>query len=323
LSYRTKEAAKSAPFLTNKRNGTSDPFVLIHPVGIGMASWFYDRMLEAWPTAGRSRTDEQNQREAPPDPSSSSATLFAINLRGCGRRDARLLQSAVDSAAPISLERWVQDCAAFVDDVVLKDPSLPSPPFPFAFLPQKPSSKRCHLVVQGGLAPLGLELARRYPGRIRSLTLCSPPEVLQVAPQADVEKNLRLLASPLGNAAIERLLENPAAIRLFSNLFLFASPCDAEWVRQASSECGPEVRRAVQFFNAGGCSRVASADLPPLEPPVLILQGSQDLRRRSPDYVASKSRVEFRTLLGAKNVLPWEAPTETAAAIQDFVRQNS
>jgi pimeloyl-ACP methyl ester carboxylesterase len=290
-----------------------------------MASWFYDRMLETWPTVETSRTDAQNHREGPVDSSPSSATLFAINLRGCGRRDASLLQSDVDSATPISLETWVQDCATFVEDVVLKDLESPSPPtsFPFAFLPQKPSSKRCHLVVQGGLAPLGLELARRYPGRIRSLTLCSPPEVLQVAPQADVEKNLRLLASPLGNAAIERLLENPAAIRLFSNLFLFASPCDAEWVRQASSECGPEVRRAVQFFNAGGCSRVASADLPPLEPPVLILQGSQDLRRRSPDYVASKSRVEFRTLLGAKNVLPWEAPTETAAAIQDFVRQNS
>jgi pimeloyl-ACP methyl ester carboxylesterase len=316
LTYRTTKAAKAGLLLTDRRNKKPGSIVLIHPVGIGMASWFYDRLLEAWPKAAVSGRYDQNDREG-----LTSATLFAPNLRGCGRQDASLFHSVVDTVTLISFEGWVQDCAAFVDTVVMKESPLFTPPasFPFTFRPRKPNDNRCHLVVQGGLAPLGLELARRYPRTIRSLTLCSPPEVLRITPQADIEKNLRLLASPLGNAAIERLLENPIAIRLFSDLFLFASPCDPEWVRQASLECGHVVRRAVQFFNSGGCSRVTSADLPPLDQPVLILQGSADVRRRTAEYVASTSRVEVRTLQGAKNVLPWEASVETAAAIQDFI----
>jgi hypothetical protein len=37
----------------------------------------------------------------------------------------------------------------------------------------------------------------------------------------------------------------------------------------------------------------------------------------------SSATVQFATLPNAKNVLPWEAPKETAAAIQEFLRQDA
>jgi pimeloyl-ACP methyl ester carboxylesterase len=60
--------------------------------------------------------------------------------------------------------------------------------------------------------------------------------------------------------------------------------------------------------------------------PVLILQGSEDPRteRRPSTYgTISSATVQFATLPNAKNVLPWEAPKETAAAIQEFLRQDA
>jgi pimeloyl-ACP methyl ester carboxylesterase len=64
-----------------------------------------------------------------------------------------------------------------------------------------------------------------------------------------------------------------------------------------------------------------------LDVPILILQGSQDPRteRRPSMYgtISSASTVQFATLPGAKNVLPSEAPKETAAAIQEFLRQHA
>jgi pimeloyl-ACP methyl ester carboxylesterase len=334
------------PHDDDEENPQGNPVVMIHPVGIGMAAWFYDRLIMAW---GETTTTTES---AIPPP------LYAVNLRGCGFHDARDAGVPFDPSAQLqkpSWEEWVNDCAHFLDRVALNNnkpvsaSSVAPPPSPAAAAAaaarldpsrwfsalgrfrtndngnNKPRRK-CHLVVQGGLAPLGIVLAQRYPDRVQSLTLCSPPDPLEGASPQEIDSNLKQLASPLGNAAIGALLENPVAIRLFSNLFLFGTlPCDAEWVRQANAEAHPLVRPAVQYFNAGGCCQV-SADGAKLDVPVLILQGSEDPRteRRSSTYGAissSASAVQFATLPNAQNVLPWEAPKETAAAIQEFIRQ--
>jgi hypothetical protein len=160
-------------------------------------------------------------------------------------------------------------------------------------------------------------LAQELPSLIKSLTLTSPPEELTIAGDQEVTKNLNLLSSPLGNAAIELLLENKLAIQVFSDLFLFAAKCDNEWIQQADAEACSDVRKAVQFFNAGGCCRITSSDIQ-LQQPLLILKGQADPRQRSQDYVSAAPRIESRTIPG-KNVLPWESPVDTTKTIQEFI----
>ena len=81
---------------------------------------------------------------------------------------------------------------------------------------------------------------------------------------------LLFLQTPLGGASVA-LLENRAAIRLFSNLFLFEEEADAAWLDEACADCSAAVRAPVLAFNAGLLSaRDYSAELCNTPTPTLV-----------------------------------------------------
>jgi pimeloyl-ACP methyl ester carboxylesterase len=297
------------------------PVLLIHPVGIGLASWFWEPLMEAW--------------EGP--------ALYAPNLIGCG-----CISEGGDAWDPddrglfIPLG-WVQGCEALMDHVAERGGSgggvggpqndsqkqpleerssaFSSPPttffknFPPRFLSgASTKSSTWTVVTQGGLAPIGVLLASRNPTKVGNLVMASPPswkDMTTPVPEEELSRNYNFLRSPTWGGLAFRMLESRMAVDFFSNQFLFADPCDATWLDKVERELGVLARPPVQVFNAGFCTnRGLGSELTALNQPTLIVQGIDDKRRRQ-EYVDKMKSCQIETLPG-KNVVPWEYPEEFA-----------
>ena len=205
------------------------PLLLVHPVGIGISSWLWEPFAEAWKS----------------HPLGGSA-VYAPDLLGCGASDRfgnpeEEEGGGVDGLNELPLS-WVRQCEALLGEVV-----------------QRPAV----VVTQGGIAPLGIQLAGRYPapqigpaaapgavawggggflagalgrprakneragGSVAQLVMASPPQwenLCAALPSAKVEENLRRLRA-LPRWAYDVLSSRPA-VRFFSDLFLFAKAVD-------------------------------------------------------------------------------------------------
>ena len=271
------------------------PILLIHPVGIGMSSWFWKRLMEE-----------------------DGPAMYGVDLIGCG------LAHGADAwdpnergmSAPLA---WVKACEALMQRQVLGK-AFPSLPFT--------SSSQYTVVAQGGLAPVGLLLTARNLDKIRHLVLTSPPTDLTTAvAEKELARNYEFFSSRITAPFAFGLLETRAAVKFFSNLFLFDKPCDDTWLDEAGNETCQAARPPVQVFNAGFCQ--ARSYEPELEAlansastRVLVLQGEADTPRikdRTEYYTKELAdKCEIVTLPG-KNVLPWESPKETNRAVRDFL----
>ena len=293
LTYTYKRASKG---FENK-----DPLFLIHPIGVGMSSWFWENYLES--------------------SFESSPATYCPDLIGCG------LQHGADAWNPetryldLPLE-WVKACEVLMNQVIRPQQQ------PFAFF--QSSNKKFDVVVQGGLAPVGILLAHRNPKLVKSLTLCSPPtwkDMVTPLPEKEIEKNLNFLRSPLFGKYAFDFLESANNIRFFSNLFLFSRPCDEQWVEKALEEARPEARPPVQEFNAGVCMKAKSYEdeLRSLRQPVLVLSGKDDTRARREgreEYTQSMRQCSLKSTNG-KSVIPWEFPDDVREAVQEFTSQTT
>lgn len=285
---KTDKGWKSSILSLQKREPTTKATViLIHPVGIGINSWFWRKLIDTW-----QNDDDQ------------SFDIIAPDLIGCG------ISNGGDA--------W--------------DPSLQPLSFPLGWVqgiePLLPTSGKCIVVAQGGLAPVGVLLAARHPNIVTNLVLCSPPtyqEMTTAVPESELERNFRFLTDPLTANPAFWILEQQWAVRFFSNAFLFANPCDDEWVQQAmagtqSAEGKPAklVRNPVAAFNAGFCQhRSFEEELTTLTQPTLILSGREDKRDRQ-GYVDAMQDCTWAQLTNCCNVLPWEDPVQVQQAIQEF-----
>jgi pimeloyl-ACP methyl ester carboxylesterase len=301
------------------------PILLIHPVGIGMASWFWNPLHQAFTDRASCIGNSSGHHPA----------LYAVNLVGCGATEqnaALTLQLSptttwssetstahppFQNPAPESVPwLWIRQCETLIHTVIVQ-------PMQAGI---DATRRNVTIMAQGGLAPIALALARRNPETISHLILTSPPiwtDLTTCVPESALSLNVQVLCSPLGRLAFA-LLETRAAVQFFSNAFLFGSrtPCTDAWWEPALCEAGPVVRPPVQIFNAGYClqaSVVDALDLQVLPQPTLILQGKEDERSRT-EFLASMRDCHLVTLPG-KNVLPWESPEETASAIREFILQ--
>ena len=269
------------------------PTLLIHPVGIGLSSWFWNRFMETW--------------EGP--------ALVAMDLIGCGIQHGGDAWDPDQRGMSIPLT-WVKAGEALMQQQIAS---------------ASQSSKRddappggYSVVVQGGLAPIGILLAARNPTMVQTLVLTSPPQwekVTTAVLERELGQNYHFLRSPLGGLALS-CIETRTAIQWFSNLFLFENPCDDMWLDEALTEACQQARPPVQAFNAGFLfHRSYQAELVSLPQPTLILQGSLDTARipKRLDYAQYMVDCTLQTLQG-KNVLPWEQARETTKAIQRFYR---
>jgi len=249
----------------------STPILLIHPVGIGLSSWFWKKL--------------------------DLPAAVAPDLPGC-----------TSASSVESVNDWYAFCMENIQSM--------NKGFPFG--------RKCAIVAQGGLAPLGVQLAADNPDKISHLILTSPPtyeELCSEISESELQRNLDFLTR--FEVPAFSILESARAVRFFSNQFLFADACDDEWVSACVGDKNElrRTRRAVQLFNAGYLNAPSfQRQLESLQQPVLILQGTADKRNRK-SWTDNLRQCEIARIAG-QNVLPWENPEAVASVIQDFVEQS-
>ena len=178
------------------------------------------------------------------------------------------------------------------------------------------------VVAQGGLAPVGIMLAKRNPTQVGTLMLTSPPtykDVTTPKPQVELQRNYDFLRSPiLGNLAFA-LLETRQVIKFFSDLFLFQDKCDETWLDEAMDEICDEARAPVQVFNAGLLEHRSYEDeLKDMSSRICIVKGKSDKRNREM-YVSELGVEKCKVVtLDGCNVLPWESPEDVINLMKEL-----
>jgi pimeloyl-ACP methyl ester carboxylesterase len=312
---------------TKKKKKKKKVLLLIHPVGIGMANWFWDKFLEEIIVATTTDNDDYDWID----------DVYAINLIGCGRSrqsgvvddeyflartsdvlDKKKKRPTAQQEPPMMLLPWTRQCAYFVDEIILKpDDDSTS------------TTTEITVISQGGLAPVALQLAASLRPMIANVILASPPTLQELRTSLSIDEAVRNWdwLRQLPDWAFRNLLETKGAIQFFSNLFLFDRPCDRVWIDQARTECDRSVRAAVRYFNAGMCEVPSvdivvaggvGANMTTTTPPprrVLVVRGAKDRRIEKDDF--TKTIV----IPNANKVVPWEAPGAFLAAVQSFLQQ--
>jgi pimeloyl-ACP methyl ester carboxylesterase len=347
ISYR-----KYKTNLTTPQQNKDTTLLLIHPIGIGQASWFWDRFISDWFNAKTSNN--------------ATSTIYTVNLLGCGvtternaewnmTKQTQQYASPESSILPVSLPllSWVGQCEAMIKNVICKNCSAMqiesinannkvSPQNKWSIAKKafwranlylgrtklknasKNTSKSNELitiVAQGGLAPVAILLAARNPSIVAQIILTSPPtfdDLTKSISESELRFNFNALCNPLLEKLAFSILESRWAVMLFSNLFLFARPCDCEWINRTIKDSGPDVRKPVQLFNAGYCSyRSYQEELNKIIQQTLILRGNED-NRSSDEYASILKNCLVKRIPG-KNVLPWESSLDSSAAIKEFL----
>lgn len=277
------------------------PLLLVHPVGIGMSSWFWDEFLEHY----------------------QGGPVYAPDLIGCGidHGSDAWVPGERGLFFPLS---WVQGCETLLQKIMAEtnnnNNKLPAI-FPFGNNYNN-NKKKVTVVTQGGLAPVGVMLAYRNPSTISKLVMTSPPtwqDMMTPVPEQELESNYNFLKSKQGGWAFGAL-EKEWAIRFFSNLFLFEGKCDQKWLDRCSQECRhKEARPPIQAFNAGLMQhRSYQEELTTLPQETMVVQGQDDASRipLRQEYETKMKNCQIITLARGKNVLPWECAKEFAGILQ-------
>ena len=276
------------------------PLLLVHPLGVGLSSWFWDPFLSEW----------------------KGSEVFVPDLIGCGTSEA-WQPSERGLFVPLDWVRaletlWREEIRRPV--VVLAQGGLA--PLAVQLATRETETWR------GGRAVRGVVLASPPPWA----------ETAQGLPEAEVRRNFELLsatlgsASPLGTLGYRALCARPF-VRFFSSRFLFAAAApdgDASaaerldrFVDACCAEAAPERRWPVLAFNSGLVGQGGlGEELESLRTPTLVLAGAAEgLLPLSDDGSSYESRMpncRAQRLVG-RNALPWESARATAEAVGDFV----
>ena len=278
------------------------PIILIHPVGIGLSSWFWKKVMQAY---------EDN----PP--------IYAPDLIGCGidHEADPWYPNEQGLFFPLS---WVEGIETLMNTVAMPRlrESQPPPYLSQLFGDNAPSDGGCLVVAQGGLAPVGIMLAKRNSLQVSSLMLTSPPtyqDIITAIPQSELATNYNFLCSPILGRLAFALLESQDIIKFFSNLFLFQDVCDEQWLEETEKEaCNIEARTPVQAFNAGLLQhRSFEEDLKEMTQPMLVVSGEGDKRAVDRQlYESELDKCTLATVEGSCNVIPWEKPDGMVALMK-------
>jgi pimeloyl-ACP methyl ester carboxylesterase len=217
------------------------PLLLIHPVGIGLSSWFWERVMSAW----------------------TGPAVYAPNLIGCGVQEESDPWDPDQQGLLFPLG-WVQGCETLMQES--------SPSGAFTVVAQGGLAPVGVLLASRNPKTVG-KLILVSPPPWKEMTMS--------VPQAELERNYNFLRSPVLGKLAFSVLESRKAVELFSNLFLFNEPCDEEWLEKGEKESCVEARQPVMAFNAGFCNhRSFEEELLELEQPTLVVVGDGDKRQR-------------------------------------------
>ena len=286
--------------------------LLIHPVGIGLASWFWEPVLVAL----RDKTGSSTKTTT-----TTTTRAYAPNLIGCGISEGSDAWDPDERGLFVPLS-WAKGCEALMNEIDDRDRdeglenNNPSSSSSSSSLSRQ---RRWTIVTQGGLAPVGVVLAARNPLSIRKLVLASPPtweDMTVPVPVEELERNYGFLRSKILGGLAFSLLETRKLVEFFSNLFLFTGECDETWLDNTEKEFCKEARPPVQNFNAGMCmnrgfEKELTGDIREGIPSVVVVQGEGDKRQRGEYEENIGTNCKLVTLPGT-NVVPWENPDSFA-----------
>jgi len=288
--------------------------LLIHPIGIGLASWFWEPLLTTL-------RDKNKSNGSTPTKSERKTTIraYAPNLIGCGISEGSDAWDPDQRGMFVPLG-WVKGCEALMRQIDDRDRERGEKT---ASSPQKWT-----VVTQGGLAPIGVLLAARNPESVSELVLASPPtwEDMTIAvPQEELERNYGFLRSPILGKLAFSILEMRGLVEFFSNQFLFTpgKGCDDAWLDNTEIEMCVEARPPVQNFSAGMCMHRGlgpelTETIQSEIPTVLVIQGENDKRPRE-DYEKILKNCRLVTVPGSTNVIPWEQPEAFTDLLLDII----
>eukprot|EP00571_Detonula_confervacea_P014235 CAMPEP_0172297428 /NCGR_PEP_ID=MMETSP1058-20130122/453_1 /TAXON_ID=83371 /ORGANISM="Detonula confervacea, Strain CCMP 353" /LENGTH=372 /DNA_ID=CAMNT_0013006581 /DNA_START=524 /DNA_END=1642 /DNA_ORIENTATION=+ len=297
LTYLYKRAA---PGRENDR-----PIILIHPIGIGLSSWFWKRVMESY-------------NDNPP--------IFAPDLIGCGLDHGAGAWCPKENGLFFPLS-WVEGVETLMNTIVIprwKESQSPLSSLSRVFGDNRSNSSSggCLVIAQGGLAPVGIVLAKRNPFQVEKFMLTSPQtyeDVTTAVPEPELQKNYNFLCSPILGGLAFALLESREVIKFFSNLFLFQDVCDEQWLDETQGELCKDARTPVQAFNAGLLQhRSFEDDLKEMPQSLLVVSGKGDKRVSGRQLYQSELDKCTLTTIGGLNVLPWENPTGVVDLIKEL-----
>lgn len=274
-SYRHKKPASSSTAVP--------PVLLIHPIGIGMSSWFWEPLMAAL---------EDHE-------------VFAPDLLGCGASEAwdpseRGLFIPLDYVRQAE-ELWRQEIGR--PCVVVTQGGLAPVGVSLA--------TRATDTWDGARAVSHLVMCS--PPTWRDMAAGTPRDA--------VVRNYDLWTGPLGRGGYG-VLRRRRFVQFFSNSFLFAGKPDDVWLERCCDEAlEPAKEHPVFAFNAGVVgARGLYDELVSLSQPTLLCEGAKDGRVKQRDaYVENVRDCGRVRIADSLNVLPWETPLATANAITSFV----
>ena len=265
------------------KTGCEPAIVLLHPVGIGLSSWFWTRVMAELPNE-----------------------VYAPDFIGCGRSDPwdpaeRGLFLPLDYSRQVE-ELWRQKIAK--PCCVVAQGGLA----PVGVYLASRSSDRW----DGARAVAGLALSAPPPFA----------DLAEGLDSAEVARNLDFLQSSLGRQLV-KLLRSAFFVKFFSNLFLFADSCDEAWISNCLvDDARPKSIEPVLTFNAGvvGARGLFDELKMQVPQPVLVIEGSADKRsQKRGGYAETVPDLERVAIEGSCNVPPWERPGLVADAIGALV----
>jgi len=292
LTYLYKRAA---PGRENDR-----PIILIHPIGIGISSWFWKKVMESY-------TD--------------SPAIYAPDLIGCG------IEHGADAWRPKTNGlffplSWVEGVETLMNTIVIPRWRESRSALSLSNVFGNSQDDGCLVIAQGGLAPVGIVLAKRNPLQVGNLMLTSPPtytDVTTAVPEPELQKNYNFLSSPILGGLAFAILESRGLIKFFSNLFLFQDECDEQWLDETKRELCNDARTPVQAFNAGLLQhRSFEHDLKGMTQSLWIVSGEGDKRVSGRQLYQSELNKCTLTSIGGLNVMPWENPTGVVDLIKEL-----
>ena len=272
------------------------PLLLIHPVGVGLSSRFWDRFILKY-------------RETDPD-----TVLVAPDLLGCGDQ-LNIWQANNDNSAhkPLTHVEWSKQLVEVIRSHI-KEPAV--------------------LVVQGASLPIALEMLKNAPNDILGIVSFVPPswKIMSEGTNPLTSQLLWkfLFTSPLGQL-LYLWLRRRKFLKSFSIKELFDNPedVDEEWLSTLKEGSRHQSTRwAVFSFLTGSWRKDWRPILTNLKKPALILIGKKttgigrsasidNAKERIETYSKFMSEAEIRVIDG-RNVLPYERAKESAHAVRQW-----
>ena len=164
-------ASTSTPATTHKTHAV----LLIHPIGVGIGRWYYDRLMESLGNDGGGPNTDETDR----------IVFLAPDLLGSGSASAPIAADGTDvlEIPLLTVSDWSDQMQDLMADYEIRSESKSHP------------MGRWTVVANGGCSPIALDVARSFvdgtapfTSKVTDVVLSSPPRLPFFLESADIEK---------------------------------------------------------------------------------------------------------------------------------------